>query len=117
MEQSVQQEIKPGSYRLALSTTKGTCFFLPEQIVRLEARSNYTLIYFLNHYPVLTARVLKDYETMLEPFGFVRTHRSHLVNKNFVSEVDNKGKIIMWDMSKAEISRRKKNRVMEALRA
>ena len=115
MEQCAQQETKSGSYRLALSTMKGTYFFLPEQIVRLEARSNYTLIYFLNHYPVLTARVLKDYQVMLEPFGFVRTHRSHLVNKNFVTEVDNKGNIIMRDMSKAEISRRKKNKVMKAL--
>ena len=117
MEQLAQQEVRARNYKLVLSTMKGTYFFLPEQIVRLEARRNYTLIYFFNRNPLLTSKMLKDYETMLEPYGFIRTHRSHLVNRNLIIKVDNKGKITMQDMSKAEISRRKKSEVMKALRA
>jgi len=113
----IQHDEPEENYRLVLSTVKGTYFFLPAEIVRLEARSNYTQIYFSNHHPMITSRVLKEYEALLEPHGFLRTHRSHLVNKNMVVEVDSKGKLVMQDQSTAEISRRKKNKVMKALRA
>lgn len=66
---------------------------------------------------MLTAKVLKDYEEILEPLGFLRTHRSHLVNIKHVLFVDAKGKIFMQDQSRAEISRRKRSEVMRALRA
>lgn len=103
------------NYRLQLSTINGTYFFLPEQIVRLEAISNYTRIYFSDHYPLVSCKLLKDYETLLRPYGFVRTHRSHLVNKNLVVKIENKIDIIMQDRSRAEISRRKRTKVMIAL--
>ena len=86
--------------------------FLPDQIIRLEADSNYTYIYFSNHRPILMAKVLRDYQRLLEPFGFIRTHNSHLVNKQHISGVDINGDIIMDDHSKAEISRRKRSEVM-----
>jgi two-component system LytT family response regulator len=101
--------------KIAIATMDGRYFFNPEEIVRLEASSNYTNIYLLNKKKMLTAKVLKDYEEQLEPLGFVRTHRSHLVNKRYISFVDGKGNIIMQDTSKAEISRRMKSRVMKVL--
>jgi two-component system, LytTR family, response regulator len=110
------QQTQEDNYKLVLPTLKKTYSFSPEEIIRLEAKSNYTRIYFSNHHPLIMSKVLKDYEAILEPYGFVRTHRSHLVNKNLISEVG-KGKIIMNDMSIAEISRRKKSGVMKALQA
>ena len=103
------------NYKLAFMTAKGTYFFAPEEIVRMEASSNYTNIYFTNHKPILAAKVLKDYEEILEPYGFVRTHRSHLVNKKYIMCVDTAGNIVMKDTSKAEISRRRKSAVMRVL--
>ena len=61
-------------------------------------------------------RVLKSYEKILEPLGFVRTHRSHLVNLKYVLFIDGNGQIIMKDESKASISRRKKKDVMAEIR-
>ncbi len=57
------------------------------------------------------AKVLADYEEMLIPFGFLRTHRSHLVNKKHIETVDDSG-IHMKDSSTIEISRRKKRDVL-----
>ncbi len=91
--------------------------FQPGQIIRLEADSNYTYIFFNNHKPILMAKVLGDYQRLLEPFGFIRTHRSHLINRQHVLEVDINGDIIMDDKSKAEISRRKRREVYSCLRA
>jgi two-component system LytT family response regulator len=102
--------------RIALATGKGTRFFLPGDIVRLEASSNYTNIYFTNNTQLLTAKVLKEFARMLAPFGFIRTHRSHLVNRQHILFVDINGNIVMQDQSRAEISRRKKVVVMKELK-
>lgn len=101
---------------ISISTNNGLFFFRAEEIIRLEASSNYTCIYFTNRPPMLMARILGAYEEILSGVGFVRTHRSHLVNKNHVRFIDGAGNIIMQDTSRAEISRRKKKEVMKALR-
>ena len=93
----------------------GSHSFLPEQIIRLEADSNYTYIFFNNHKPILMAKVLRNYQRLLEPFGFIRTHRSHLINRQHVVALDINGDIVMDDHSKAGISRRKRREVIMAL--
>jgi len=100
---------------ITINTSQGQYFFSPEEIVRLEASSNYTNIYFSNKKKMITAKVLKEFVQMLEPFGFVRTHRTHLVNRQYILCVtpDN---IIMKDASVAGISRRMKSGVMRALK-
>lgn len=89
--------------------------FQPDQIIRLEAESNYTFIHFRNHKPILMAKVLSAYESILSPFGFIRTHRSHLVNSMYISTVDRHGHIIMTDNSIVCLSRRKRKAVSVAL--
>ena len=101
--------------RFSFITGGGLYFFSPEQIIRLEALSNYTCIHFVGHRPILMAKVLREYEKMLEPYGFIRTHRSHLVNRQHITQVDAQGRIIMNDSSRAEISRRKKREVIQSL--
>ena len=101
---------------ITIATAEGHYFFNPCDIIRLEASSNYTYIHFTNRKPILVAKVLADYELMLSVAGFVRTHRSHLVNKEHILFVDGKGNIIMKDSSRAEISRRKKKEVMTVLK-
>jgi len=98
------------------TAVSGRQVFNPEEIVRLEASSNYTRIYFTNKSKMVCAKVLKDFVPVLEPFGFLRTHRAHLVNKRHIARVTHTGSIIMNDESVAEISRRMKTGVMRALR-
>lgn len=104
------------SFKLSLPTSKGLYFFSPEQIVRLEAKSNYTSFHFRDHKPILSAKVLKDYAVQLEPFGFIRTHRTHLINKRYIHFVDTAGNIVMEDTFRTGVSRRKKKAVMKALK-
>ena len=102
---------------IMVPTLGGRFYFSPEEIVRLEASGNYTLIYFTNKKPMLTTKLLKEYENLLGSQGFIRTHRSHLVNKRYIRFVDESGHITMRDASRAELSRRKKNEVLRALLA
>ncbi|HXR80483.1 MAG TPA: LytTR family DNA-binding domain-containing protein [Saprospiraceae bacterium] len=84
----------------------------PAQIIRLEGKSNYTQIYFTDHAPVLMAKVLHIYDEILKPHGFIRTHRSHLVNAQHVLNVESKRIVHMMDASSVEISRNKKRQVL-----
>lgn len=102
--------------KITVNTQEGAYFFNPEEIVRLEASSNYTYMYFTNRKPMLIAKVLGLYEDILTEFGFLRTHRSHLVNTRHILFIDGRGNIIMQDTSRAEVSRRKKKEVMKELR-
>ena len=104
------------SYRLTLATTEGIYYFSPENIVRMKSRSSYTNIYFTNRKPILASKVLKEFEEELAPFGFLRTHKSHLVNKKHIAHVAHDGNIIMNDDSTAELSRRKKTEVLKLLK-
>ena len=101
---------------ISVATSGGRYFFNPEEIIRLEASSNYTNIYFINKKKMLTAKVLKEFVQLLEPFGFVRTHRTHLVNRQHILCITPGGNIIMKDSSVAEISRRMKSEVMKVLK-
>lgn len=100
---------------ITIATTSGHYFFKADEIVRLEASSNYTNIFFINKKKMLTSKVLKEFAAMLEPMGFVRTHRTHLVNRQHIAFISPDGCIVMKDESVAEISRRMKPQVMKAL--
>ena len=104
------------TFRLPVSTSEGLYLFLPEEIVRFEASSNYTYIHFANRRPILIAKVLGDYEEQLSGSGFLRTHRSHLVNRQYITFIDGQGNIVLEDNSRIEISRRKKKTVLKELR-
>jgi two-component system LytT family response regulator len=101
---------------IPLATAEGYFFFNPEEIIRLEASSNYTRIYFTNKTKLVSAKVLKEFVQMLQPFGFLRTHRTHLVNRKHILCITPEGNIIMKDSSVAEISRRMKSGVMKVLK-
>lgn len=76
----------------------------------MEADSNYTHIYLANNKKILVARLLKEYEELLEKFGYLRTHQSFLINVDHVSrynKVDNS--ILMTNGSEIPISRRNKD--------
>jgi two-component system LytT family response regulator len=102
-------------FRLKIINAKGIYFFLPEEIIRLEARDNYTHIYCEGYPLFIASRVLKEYEDLLAPHGFVRIHRSHIVNKFFVKKIES-GAAILLDETKLGISRRKKVKAVQALK-
>lgn len=90
-------------------------FVAPHQIVRLEAISNYTRIYFSNGKPILMAKVLHEYESLLRPYGFLRTHRSHLVNVEHIERVGHDDTLQMKGAGQVMISRRKRSTVLASI--
>jgi two-component system, LytTR family, response regulator len=55
-----------------------------DQILFLEGDVNYTVFHFQSQRRTLIARPLKYFEADLLSRGFLRIHRSHIVNSRFI---------------------------------
>lgn len=81
---------------LNIPQSTGNCLLDTSSIVRVEARSNYCRIYFMDERKALVvSKVLGWVAYRLPADMFVRVHRSHLVNRCFIQQVSgNAAKII-----------------------
>ncbi|MEO9003615.1 MAG: LytTR family DNA-binding domain-containing protein [Ginsengibacter sp.] len=110
------QHVNKACHKLALPTNNGLQFFLPRDIIRCEGMSNYTKFYLSNYHPILTSRTIKEYEDILIPHKFIRVHKSHLINAEFISGyAQQMNNLILKDGTFVEVSRRRKKEVLEEL--
>lgn len=99
--------------RIAIPIQDGFEFVVVKDITRIEGDSNYVWIHHLQQGKFMISRTLKDFESKLQKFRFIRVHNSHLVNLNFIekySKTDG-GHLIMRDGSLIPVSKRKKAQV------
>ena len=107
------------SRKLVLPLMEGFDVVKMSEILYCEAEDNFTRFYFTNGRKTLICRNLKFYETALEPFGFFRVHRSHIINLDYIRRY-NKGKggsvilengkeLLVSNNKKAELVKRIKN--------
>ncbi|MES2518395.1 MAG: LytTR family DNA-binding domain-containing protein [Bacteroidota bacterium] len=59
-----------------------------DQILFLESDINYTHFYFKSQRRTIMAHSLKHFEADLLPRGFLRIHRSYIVNSRFIQSVN-----------------------------
>ena len=110
------QIVNYSQFDFTVACCKRKYFFNADDVVRLEASSNYTLIHTVDKRPLVVAKVLSAYEELLVGMGFIRVHRSHLINKRFVSELTQAGNIILKDNRKIKVARRRRKEVMSTMR-
>ncbi|MFT3909863.1 MAG: LytTR family DNA-binding domain-containing protein [Ferruginibacter sp.] len=110
-----KKEVK--DFRIAVPSNEGVYFFTIDEILRLEADRSYTHIHLVGKRPFIASKTLKHFEEMLDEFQFIRTHKSHLVNPRHITRVSNDNEfVILTDGSKVEVSRRKKDDVLQQLK-
>jgi two-component system LytT family response regulator len=101
---------------LAITTYDGVVFLEVEKIIRCEADLNYTKFYLTENNTFVSSETLKEYEDLLAIHNnFLRVHRSHLVNINFVLKFKNEGCLVLKDSSTVPVSRRRKEEVSKML--
>lgn len=69
-----------GARTIALPELNGFAIITVDKIVRCEGMRNYTKIIFKEEEEKVVSRTLLEFENLLSPLGFIRIHRSHLVN-------------------------------------
>ncbi|MES2645864.1 MAG: LytTR family DNA-binding domain-containing protein [Bacteroidota bacterium] len=73
-----------------------------DKIIRIEALGNYSKIYLVYSNPLVVSKVLTWCQEKLPEDMFARVHRSHLVNKSYVTKIsDGEHKTIL--MSNGDI--------------
>lgn len=101
---------------LAITTMEGIAFLEIQKIIRCEAEDNYTHFFLADSPPFIASKTLKEYDELLVPHkNFMRVHRSHLINLDYVIEFRNEGSLVLKDHSVVPISRTKKEEVIQRL--
>ena len=116
MEQIQHKE--KGFTKIAVPTAEGFELIPADQVVTCEADDNYAHLYLKSKGKITACRSLKEIEEQLEDFGyFVRVHHSYLVNLNEVAKYirGEGGYLVMNDGSTVNVSRSRKNTLMEKL--
>lgn len=101
--------------KLVVANLQGAFVFGIDDIVRMESDKNYTYIHLASGKSIIATKPLKEYEVLLQGKGFVRVHRSHLVNVSFVTRCS-RGRLAELEMSDGTIipiSREKKEVLMK----
>jgi len=96
--------------KIMLPTLEGFEIVAINTIVYCEAVDNFTRFHFESGTPLLICRTLKYFEEVLKEHRFLRIHRSHLVNPEYVIRYS-KGKggfVTMKNNQELEISPNKK---------
>ncbi len=86
------------------------------QIIRVEALSNYSRIHFADGNTLVLAKVLQWFQDVLPDEMFIRVHRSHLINKKFVTAIEGrKIKTILLNNGENVVVSRRRKRMVDLL--
>jgi two-component system LytT family response regulator len=105
--------------RFPITNKDGTDYVFLEDIIRLEADSNYTKVFLTNGKTGLNPKTLKEYETLLCTPGsnFMRIHQSHIVNLKYVNKFikEDNGIVVTKDNAQIPLSKHKREEFMKWL--
>lgn len=103
--------------KLAIPTLDALSFYDINDIVYLEAQSNYTHIYFANNPKVLASKTLKEFEDLLPGNIFYRPHHSYLINLNYIRRYikGDGGQVELQNGIFVDVSRRKKEEFLKII--
>ncbi|HLZ89417.1 MAG TPA: LytTR family DNA-binding domain-containing protein [Puia sp.] len=108
---------KERSKRIVIPTAEGLLFISVDDIIHLEASSNYTFVYFLHEPRLVACRTLKEFEEMLPDSIFFRIHHSHIININAIKKItrDEGNRVELTNGNVVDISRRRKDEFLKML--
>jgi two-component system, LytTR family, response regulator len=104
------------NFKLAIPSVGEVKYIDTNSIIRLEAERNYTRFHIFKGNSFVSSRTLKEYEIILRDHGFLRVHKSHLVNLSYVEKYDAEGWLLLSENGRVEVSRRRKDYVVSKLK-
>ncbi|MEC5145153.1 LytTR family DNA-binding domain-containing protein [Chitinophaga sp. 212800010-3] len=113
----LRQGQQKDEHRIALPSLKETRFVYTRNIIRCESSNSYTHFYLNDGEKITVAVSIYEYEELLDSYGFVRCHQSHLVNKKFVKSIvkESGGYLLMQDGTQIPVSRTRKEELKKKL--
>jgi two-component system, LytTR family, response regulator len=104
--------------KIALPQLGGISILDVNEIVSLQADSNYTIIHKKDMQKLVVTKTLKDFEDILDPAVFMRIHKSHMVNLQYITEYSTAdgGVVKMEDGNVWPVSRRQQEAFLEKMK-
>ena len=118
----LQQNYNPAApnkfEKIGISGLDGVHFVRLGDIIRLEAADNYTHFLMKGGERFTASRTIKAFEDTLVQLGFVRVHKKHIVNMNYMKTyIKGEGGYLVLDNGETvEVSRRKKPALIDSVR-
>ena len=118
----LQQNYAPNSpnafEKIGISGLDGVHFVRLSEIIRLEAEDNYTHFWLSSGERITASKTIKAFEDTLLRLNFVRVHKKHIVNMNYMKTYikGEGGYLILETGETIEVSRRKKSNLIESVR-
>jgi len=116
IEKLEQQLRRSAASHLAVQTVEGYAMVHHDEIIRMEAESNYTHIHCQKK-KYTVAKSLGSFEEQLNAAGFLRVHSSYIVNMKHVRHYQrgDGGYLVMSDGASVEVSRSRKKELLRVL--
>jgi two-component system LytT family response regulator len=104
--------------KLNLPHLNGFNIINTNDIIYIEADSNYSIFYLQNQNRIVVSKHLKEYEEILLDTDFSRIHKSKIINLKHLKNYSNKNclTVIMSDNSEHTVARRKVSGFLEIIK-
>jgi two-component system, LytTR family, response regulator len=102
--------------QLKVSVTEGIYLLKQEDIICLQANSNYTRLFLTGQRNIFSAKTLKEYESLLPQTDFYRVHSSYLINTSHICHITPGGKIGLSQNISVHIAKRRKTKIKTLLK-
>ncbi len=104
--------------KLTLPNGQGYTLIDIDEIIHIEADSNYSIFHLAKKEKITVSKVLKDYEEILPQNQFVRIHKSSIINLDYLKEYNSKNGLeaILKNGEKIAVSRRRASDFVEKVR-
>jgi two-component system LytT family response regulator len=111
---SNMQNISSEAKKIVLRTSESIHLVNVQDIMHCQSDGNYTNIYLDGSKKLIVSRTLKEFEQMLEPYGFFRLHQSHLMNLNYLDHFNREREhVVLKDLTSLPVSSRKKDQLLK----
>ena len=95
---------------LLVSTLEAVEFVRIREIIRCEAQGAYTQLILKDTKSVMVSKVIKEFEFLLQEYGFYRVHQSHLINLREVRKyIKSENYLLMRDGAQIQLARSRKD--------
>lgn len=115
--EALMNNLKNNNKRVVIRTKTSMYVFDINDIIHCQSDRNYTYFYLNDDRKIMTSKTLKDFEEVLTLPDFIRCHRSHIININYLDRYErgDGGTIIMKNGTEIPLSRLSRERFMDVL--
>lgn len=104
--------------KISFPTRDGLVFFAAKNIVRLQGSNKYTKVFVKNNSNILSSYNIGRYVKIFNQFKFFfQSHKSHLINLNYVTKYSRCGLITLADDSTVPLSTKKRDLFLDLVQA